>query len=126
MNPPAELNEVVLPQTVVGAKMSAAPILNCFGGDLTESDYARLGERWITPELADEAGIRRVESLAGRQMFGRKRGDLAGFIIGNVAPWDTGYVREYRLRLDSPDLEYRSDGTVREANKYIQPAERRN
>lgn len=106
--------------------MSAAPILTCFGGDLTGSDYARLAERWITCELADEAGIRRVDSLSARQMFGRKRGDLSGIIIPNVAPWDTSHVREYRLRLDNPDLESRSDGSLRETNKYIQPADRRN
>jgi len=107
--------------------MSApATILSAWGGDLTDADYAGLAARWITRELADEAGLRRVDSLTGRQMFGRKRGDLAGILIPNVDPRNPSYVREYRGRLDHPDLEYRTDGTVRETSKYIQPPERRN
>jgi predicted P-loop ATPase len=58
-------------------------------------------------------------------MFGRKNGDVAGIIIPNFAPWD-GQVREYRERLDNPDLESRADGSVRETNKYIQPPGRGN
>jgi predicted P-loop ATPase len=58
-------------------------------------------------------------------MFARKRGDLSGIIIPNVAP-DSGHVREYRLRLDNPPLEQRADGSLRETNKYIQPPGRPN
>ena len=76
-------------------------------------------------ELADQCGIRRVDSITGGVMFGRKRGNFAGLIIPNVAPWDS-HSRSYRLRLDNPDLQYRSDGTVREANKYLQATEARN
>jgi predicted P-loop ATPase len=96
-----------------------------WGGPLTESDYQSLAARWITPELADQCGIRRVDSITGGEMFGRKRGNLAGLIIPNVAPWDS-HPRNYRLRLDHPDLQYRSDGTVREANKYLQAPDARN
>jgi predicted P-loop ATPase len=106
--------------------MSAAPILTDWGAALTDTDYQDLAARWITPELADNAGLRRADSLTGRQMFGRKRGDVSCMLIPNMAPWDTGYVREYRGRLYHAELEYRTDGTVREANKYIQPPERRN
>jgi hypothetical protein len=107
--------------------MSAAPaFIASWGQDLTEADYRALDARWITPELADEAGLRRVDSLTGCQMFGRKSGDLAGIIIPNVAPWDGGHVREYRERLDNPDLERKADGSIRETNKYIQPPGRGN
>jgi predicted P-loop ATPase len=103
--------------------MSALPILAAFGGDLTPEDYRKLAERAISATLADDAGIRRVDSYTAREMFGRKTGDLAGLIIPNVLD---GKVREYRLRLDKPPLEQRIDGTVRECGKYIQPAQRGN
>jgi predicted P-loop ATPase len=96
-----------------------------WGGPLTESDYQSLAGRWITRELAHQCGIRRVDSITGRAMFGRKHGNLAGLIIPNVAPWDS-HSRNYRLRLDEPDLQYQSDGTIREANKYLQAPEARN
>src|SRR5262249_15627990 len=85
----------------------------------------RLAERAISRELADEAGIRRVDSYTAQEMFGRKRGDLAGIIIPNVFPGD-GNVRDYRLRLDRPEIEQRVDGTIKEHAKYIQPPGRRN
>ena len=62
--------------------MSAAPILGAFGGDLTAGDYEAMAARWITPEVADAAGIRRVDSIEGCEMFVRKRGDLAGQELG--------------------------------------------
>ncbi|PWU08141.1 MAG: hypothetical protein C5B51_08290 [Terriglobia bacterium] len=95
-----------------------------WGCALTDADYEALAARWITREGADAAGLRRVDSITGREMFGRSRGDLSGIIIPNVAPWDHGHIREYRERLDHPDLEYRSDGTAREKNKYLQPSGR--
>jgi predicted P-loop ATPase len=97
-----------------------------FGDRLTPEDYDRLKARWITAEMADQAGIRRVTSVVGQEMFGRKRGNLAGVVIPNVAPWDAGNIREYRLRLDSPPLEQRADGSLVETGKYIQPPGRPN
>jgi hypothetical protein len=105
--------------------VTAAPIL-AFGGPLTEHDYESLAARAITRELADENGIRRIDCETGRAMFARKRGNLSGLIIPNVPPWNPGNPREYRLRLDEPELEHRSDGTTRERNKYISPPGRPN
>src|ERR1700680_2741586 len=80
-----------------------------------------------TNETTKTTLVRRgVDSFTGREMFGRKGGNMAGLIIPNVAPWDASHVREYRLRLDSPDVEYCADGSTREINKYVQPAQRRN
>jgi P4 family phage/plasmid primase-like protien len=104
---------------------SNAELSSSFGSDLTEADYRRLAARWITRELADAAGLRRVDSYTGREMFGRKSGDLSGIIIPYVSPGENR-VEEYRLRLDNPELERRSDDTVRETAKYIQPPCRRN
>jgi len=104
------------------AMRPAAPIVSSFGSDLTAADYQRLAARWITPELADDAGLRRVDSLTGREMFGRKTGDLAGIIIPYVLPGENRPV-EYRLRVDTPELEEHGcvqAGTVRNGN----PAER--
>src|ERR1039458_1476268 len=90
-----------------GSGLGAARIVMSWGQDLTGADYQGLAARWITPELANDAGLRRVDSSMGRQMFARRRGDLSGIIVPNVAPWDSSQVREYRERLDNPDLEYR-------------------
>ena len=97
-----------------------------YGDRLTPEDYASLLARWIPAAMADLAGIRRVTAPTGQEMFARKRGDLAGLIIPNVAPWDGGHIREYRLRLDHPPLEQRADGSLRETGKYIQPPGRPN
>ena len=106
--------------------MSALPIAaTVFGGNLTEGDYRKLVARWITPECAVEAGLRRVDSFTGRDMFGRRKGDCAGIIIPNILPGENS-VREYRIRLDHPELEFRTDGTIHEARKYLQPSSRPN
>jgi hypothetical protein len=102
-----------------------APILSTFGSDLTAADYQNLAARWITRELADAAGLRRVDSYTGREMFARKTGDCAGMIIPYALPGENR-VQEYRLRVDNPELERTSKGNVRETKKYIQPPGRRN
>ena len=101
-----------------------APILTTWGGGLTEADYASLAGRWITRELADQSGIRRVDSIPACRCRpeARQPGRPHHPQYGAVG----SHPRNYRLRLDSPDLQYRSDGTVREANKYLQPPEARN
>ena len=107
--------------------MSAARIQpSVWGADLTTEDEQNLAKRWIPRELAEQAGIRRVDSQTGLQMCGRKRGDFSGLIIPNRTPWSPLDVREYRLRLDFPGSEYRSDGSIRESRKYIQPPGRGN
>ena len=113
------------PESNEKSNQSFEPIFTIFGSRLTEADYAALAARWITPEVADAAGLRRVDSYTGREMFGRKTGDLAGIIIPYVRPGEN-YVEEYRLRVDHPELEQRADGTLREVRKYIQPPGRRN
>ena len=53
---------------------SLRQLLSSFGSDLTETDYQGLTARWITCDLAAEAGLRRVDSYTAREMFGRKTG----------------------------------------------------
>ena len=58
-------------------------------------------------------------------MFARRAGDCAGIIIPYVSPGENR-PDEYRLRLDNPEMEQRSDGTLHETRKYIQPPGRPN
>jgi predicted P-loop ATPase len=106
--------------------MTSMPIMQIWGDPLTSEDYAQLEGRGISREQAGISGIQRVTSVVAQQMFGRKRGDLAGMIIPNIAPWEPGHVREYRLRVDHPPFEQRADGSLRETQKYIQPTGRPN
>jgi predicted P-loop ATPase len=100
--------------------MSAAADAQAKWDQLTEGDFAKLAARWITPELARDAGIRRVTSIDGAEMFARKGKDISGLIIPNVLP-GLG-VREYRIRLDHPDFQIGIDGVKRETGmKYLSP-----
>jgi hypothetical protein len=102
-----------------------AHVNNPFGTALTEADYSGLAARWITRDLADAAGLRRVDSYTGREMFARKAGDCAGIIIPYASPGESR-PDEYRLRLDNPEMELRSDRTLHATTKYIQPPGRPN
>jgi hypothetical protein len=93
--------------------------------DLTASDYAALESHWIDRACAEHAGLRRVDSLTGGDIIGRKSGDYAGILISYFRP-GSDHVREYRLRRDQPDLEYDSDGNLKPRQKYLSPPGRPN
>src|SRR5215472_5627914 len=95
------------------------------GSELTASDYCALEARWIDRDLAKQARLRRVDSLTGCEIMGRKRGNYAGIIIPYFLP-GSDHVREYRLRRDQPDLEYDSTGNLRPKQKYLSPPGRPN
>jgi hypothetical protein len=95
------------------------------GEGLTPADYATLEARWIDRELADRAGLRRVDSLTGGEIVGRKSGNYAGIIIPYFKP-GSEHVREYRLRRDHPDMEYDSTGDLKPRQKYLSPPGRSN
>ena len=93
---------------------------------LTSDDYRKLEARWIPRELAERAGIFRVNSTVGAQMMGRNgSGNYSGLIIPNIAPGEE-HIREYCLRRDHPDLESKPDGGTREKGKYLHPPGREN
>src|SRR5215471_655345 len=96
-----------------------------FGSGLTAADYAALEARWIDRSLADLAGVRRVDSLTGGEIVGRKSGNYAGIIIPYFRPGED-HVREYRLRRDQPDLEYDSAGNLKLRQRYLSPPGRSN
>jgi len=67
-----------------GASDPAAP--NSIGSDLTATDYSALEARWVDRGLADRAGLRRVDSLTGGEIVGRKSGNYAGIVIPYFRP----------------------------------------
>jgi hypothetical protein len=81
--------------------------------------------RWIDRALAIHAGLRRVDSLTGTQMIGRKSGNYSGIVIPYFYP-GSAHVRDYRLRRDRPDLEYDFAGNLRPRQKYLSPPGRSN
>ncbi len=94
--------------------------------NLTESDLRMLAASWITPALAEAAGLRRVDPVEGAHLAGRNgSGDYAGIAIPYAWPGAPG-VREYQLRIDRPELERLADGTTKEKAKYLFPPGRSN
>ena len=80
-------------QPMDGATPSVAPFgfpqysgSGSIGHDLTPADLAKLEMRWIDPDLARRAGLRRVDSLTGAEIVGRKGGDYSGIAIPYFAP----------------------------------------
>jgi hypothetical protein len=95
------------------------------GSDLETSDLSALESRWIDRELALAARLRRVDSLTGAALVGRKSGNYAGIAIPYFFP-GTSEVREYRLRRDHPDIEIDGRGQVKPKQKYLSPPGRGN
>jgi predicted P-loop ATPase len=89
---------------------------------LDEPDYSALEQCYIPRELADAAGIYRVNSLDGRDLVGRKGGgDYAGLVFPYRMPGEAGRVL-YRLRLDHAPVDA---ATGKELHKYLTaPGER--
>lgn len=94
--------------------------------NLAEHDYQMLEASYIPRELADAAGLYRVDAREGAEICGRNgKGDYSGIVIPYTWPGTDG-AREYLLRLDHPELERLSGGVTREKQKYIMPPGRAN
>ena len=92
-------------------------------GALTPLDLAKLATSYLTLETIAAAQIRRVDTHEGAQIIGRlpkANANYAGLVFPYIWPGETR-ARESRLRRDEPDLEARSDGTVKEKGKYLSP-----
>lgn len=84
-------------------------------------DIAALEKSYITPKLAEQAMLFRVNSADGATLIGRNgQADYAGIVFPYYWPGDST-PREYRLRRDHPELEQKPDGTRKEKNKYLSP-----
>jgi hypothetical protein len=93
---------------------------------LTDADLRLLAASFVSPELAQSAGIFRVDSFDGGLIVGRNgNANYAGLIFPYFLPGNTS-PREYRLRRDNPDLERRPDGMIKEKAKYLSPPGRSN
>lgn len=100
--------------------------LNSHISELAGSDFEKLAKSFITPELAKQAGLFRVDSTEGARLVGRNGGrDYSGIIFPYTLPGGSG-PREYRLRRDNPELEQKEDGTLKEKDKYLSPPGRGN
>jgi hypothetical protein len=88
---------------------------------LAHSDIETLARSFITPELADEAKLFRVDDIEGAEIVGKKRtagADYSGVAFPYYLP-ENPSPREYRLRRDNPDRVEQADGTVKENGKYL-------
>jgi len=93
---------------------------------LSAQDLALLKKSFITPELAEQAGLFRVDSHLGAELVGRNgAGDYSGIAFPNFWPSEDS-AREYRLRRDHPDLEQQAGGPIKEKAKYLSPPSRGN
>ena len=108
-----------------GPFLSVGKTTRAAGSNLTSQDFADLEARWIDRGLALQAGLRRVDSLTGGEIVGRKGGNHAGIVIPYFHP-GSDQVREYRLRRDHPDLESDSAGNLKPRQKYLSPPGRSN
>lgn len=94
---------------------------------LTNSDLDALEGSYITPELARQAGLFRVDSIEGARLVGRegRAGDYAGIVFPYYLPGNE-QPREYRLRRDRPEYQAQADGSFKEERKYLSPPSSRN
>jgi hypothetical protein len=99
--------------------------MNLPGTDLTIRDLEKLARCGISPDIARQALLRRVNSVEGGQLIGRNGSEnYAGIAFPYLWPNQLG-PREYRLRRDAPELEYKN-GRPKEKNKYLSPPGRGN
>jgi len=92
-----------------------------WGGRLTEEDYASLAASGITRELADQAMLRRMDTLEGREVLGLMGNrDCAGILIPYYWPGEPSPFN-YRVRRDNPDWEQGKDGKLKQKRKYLGP-----
>jgi hypothetical protein len=99
---------------------SPAPALA--GKPLTKRDLAWLEKSWIPAELAEAACLRRFDRQTAAEILGQdaNKTDCSG--IGFPYFWPgQPRVREWRVRRDHPEYEYKADGSKKERRKYLAP-----
>jgi integrase len=103
------------------AAVTSTCIPPAWGGPLSEADYAVLAASWITPEIANEAMLRRVDTFEGREVICQKgKRDCAGMLITYYWPGEPGAFN-YRVRRDNPDWTVGKDGKPKPDRKYLGP-----
>lgn len=86
---------------------------------LSIKDYETLKQSFITPAIAQAANIYRVDSSQGSSIVGRKDNGSYGGLIFPYKSLDNTRIRDYRLRRDTPDIEYDATGKAKEKAKYL-------
>lgn len=113
-----------LAESVSADNQKADVRVNSFqsNNQLSQNDLTNFAASFITPEIIEQAELRRVKSDSGAEMLGRTptaRKDLSGIAFPYFLPESTS-PREYRLRLDYPDIEEKN-GIRKEKGKYLTP-----
>ena len=95
------------------------------GSPLSEHHYSDLERSWIDRPTAGRALLRHVTNIEGAEILGRKSvRNCSGILFSNIFPGEN-HVREYCIRVDSPELEQQPDGSVKEIRKYLVPPQSR-
>src|SRR5579864_6688721 len=92
------------------------------GSPLTADDLKALERSYITQELAERAGLRRVNRAEGATLLGRTNEgeDNAGIVF--PYRWPKEPVMTYRLRRDNPPKKQTADGEWKDDGKYLSKA----
>ena len=95
------------------------------GRDLLDVDCEMLEKSWIDRDLALCAGLRRVSDIEGAALLGRKKvKHLAGILFPFFFPGER-YPREFRIRVDSPEMEMVAGNKIKPKYKYLSPQQAR-
>jgi Domain of unknown function (DUF3854) len=90
-----------------------------WGKPLSEADYLTLSGSWITREIAEQAMLRRVDELEGREILGQKgKRDCSGILIPYYWPGELSSFN-YRIRRDHPEWTVGKDGKGKTQRKYL-------
>lgn len=94
---------------------------------LSKADLNALACSFITPEIAEQAKLYRVDSHAGSLLIGENKPgeDYSGIILPYISPINSQIV-ENCLRRDNPSIEIKPDGSQKEKKKYLFPPGRGN
>lgn len=108
-----------MPTQQEGQSMMSAQLKEDSLNGLTPRDIETLRQSFIPLEIALEACIYRVSSEEGASIVGRKNNNsYSGIIFPYRYPGCTN-ARDYRLRRDTPDIEYDATGKAKEKAKYL-------
>jgi hypothetical protein len=96
---------------------------------LTKSDLDSLANSFITQEIAEQAGLFRIDDLQGAEIVGRKPkagSYYSGIVFPYFLPPNYNHPTQFRLRRDKSDYEQRAKGTFKEPGKYLSAPGARN
>lgn len=90
-----------------------------WGGPLNDQDYAALEASWISRDIADQAMLRRVDGIEGREVACQKgKRDCSGLLIPYYLPGEP-YPHSYRIRRDNPEWTADKEGNLKPKAKYL-------